>query len=84
MLSENARALDKQAIAKDLEALLASVNNQIPQYEQLDFVVVVRDPWMIDNGFLTPTMKIKRGAVEAAYAARSGGWYSQKSKVIFE
>jgi long-subunit acyl-CoA synthetase (AMP-forming) len=90
MLSEEARGklandlLDKDSVARDLEALLTNVNNQIPQYEQLDFVVVVREPWLIDNGFLTPTMKIKRGAVEAAYAPRAGGWYSQKSKIIFE
>jgi long-subunit acyl-CoA synthetase (AMP-forming) len=90
MLSEDARAklgkkeLDPASITRDLEALVESVNNQIPQYEQLDFVVVVKEPWLIDNGFLTPTMKIKRATVEAAYSERCGGWYSQKAKVIWE
>jgi long-subunit acyl-CoA synthetase (AMP-forming) len=90
MLSEDARAklgkkqLDQGAATKELESLLAGVNDQIPQYEQLAFLVVVKEPWLIENGFLTPTMKIKRAAVEAAYAERAGGWYALRSKVVWE
>jgi long-chain acyl-CoA synthetase len=30
-------------------------------------MIVVKDEWTIDNGLLTPTMKIKRDVLEAKY-----------------
>ena len=32
---------------------------------------------------LTPTMKVKRGAIEKHYEAKVEGWYEEKSKVIW-
>jgi long-chain acyl-CoA synthetase len=82
MLAQNDRP--KDAIKTELEGHLEAVNAKLPQHEHLDFIVVVKDSWQIENGFLTPTMKIKRASLEAAYGPKTGGWYSMKQKVIFE
>ena len=66
-----------------LEALLAEVNGQIEHHEKLDFLAVVSDEWDIGNGFLTPTMKIRRSAIEGAYEDRVEGWYESGQKVIW-
>jgi long-subunit acyl-CoA synthetase (AMP-forming) len=44
-------------------------------------IVVVREPWSIENGFLTPTMKIKRARIEAAVAPQVEGWYAGRDRV---
>ncbi|MCA9533529.1 MAG: AMP-binding protein [Myxococcales bacterium] len=74
----------KAAIAKELEALLDSVNSRIENFEEMQFFVVVKDDWQIENGFLTPTMKIKRNVIEETYEPKLEGWYKSKQRVIFE
>ena len=32
-------------------------------------IVVTREPWSIENGFLTPTMKVRRARIEKSMEA---------------
>jgi long-chain acyl-CoA synthetase len=75
---------DKASLEAELKELVKTVNAQVEEHEQLAFVVVVQDEWQAENGFLTPTLKIKRDVVESAYAAQVPGWYAQKKLVIFQ
>jgi long-chain acyl-CoA synthetase len=74
----------KAAVTAELEELLDSVNSQIENYEEMQFFVVVKDDWQIENGFLTPTMKIKRNVIEDTYDPKLDSWYGSKKKVVFE
>ncbi len=74
----------KAAITEELSALLDSVNSKIENYEEMQFFAVVKDEWQIENGFLTPTMKIKRNVIEDTYEKKLDGWYASKQKVVFE
>lgn len=76
--------LDSAALTTELEEVIESVNASVDPHEQLQFGVVVNDTWDIDNGFLTPTMKIKRNVIESHYAPRVEPWYSERRKVIWE
>ena len=76
--------LDKEALTRELEALLKSVNETLEDHETLDYVVVVKDQWTMDNGFLTPTMKIKRNVIEERYLKHADDWVTRKVKVIWE
>jgi long-subunit acyl-CoA synthetase (AMP-forming) len=64
-----------------MEQLLRDVNRELSDYERLHMIVVVREPWSIENGFLTPTMKIKRARIEAAVAPQVEGWYAGRDRV---
>jgi len=75
---------DRGGVDAQLKALLTSVNAQLEEHEQLGFLVVVKDTWQIENGFLTPTMKVKRSAVEDAYAGEVEEWYARNQKVIWQ
>jgi long-chain acyl-CoA synthetase len=66
-----------------LQALLASVNAQVLHHERLEFLAVVSNDWDVTNGLLTPTMKIRRSAIEEAYDDQVEGWYAAGSKVIW-
>jgi long-subunit acyl-CoA synthetase (AMP-forming) len=46
-------------------------------------IVVVSDPWSIENGFLTPTMKIKRSRIESAVAPQIEAWYARRARVLW-
>ena len=66
-----------------LEAHLGAVNATLDPHEQLAFVVAVTTPWTVDNGFVTPTMKVKRNRIEEVYAASYDGWVGQRRRVVW-
>ena len=74
----------RKELHASLAAHMASVNGELPHHEHMAFGVVVQDEWIIDNGFLTPTMKIKRSAIEAAYGGKLDGWYDAGAKLMWE
>ena len=65
------------------EYLEKVVNPSLDQHEQLDFIVIVGDEWVPENGFLTPTQKIKRSKIEEEYNPSLDGWYELKKKIIW-
>jgi len=50
----------------------------------LQFITVVADQWDTGNNFLTPTLKIKRDVVEAAYESHLDSWYDSGKRVIWQ
>ena len=80
--------LSDQAVRDDitqkLTALLSATNAELPNYEQMAFLVVTKDRWTIEDGHLTPTMKIKRTVIEEQYQEAQENWYSSGDKVIWE
>jgi long-subunit acyl-CoA synthetase (AMP-forming) len=71
-------------ITATLTELRKSVNKELEEHEHLQFLVVIKDEWQIENGFLTPTLKLKRDVVEKHYAAQVDGWYAAGKPVIVE
>ena len=70
-------------VEQSLGALLKDVNAQLVGHEQLRMLVVAREPWSIENGCLTPTMKIKRSRIEGQVGAQVDRWYDQPGPVIW-
>ena len=54
----------KQAVIDKLQALL----HEFPGYARIRSVALLLDDWSIENGLLTPTLKLKRGEIETRYA----------------
>lgn len=67
----------------ELEQLLEQVNAGAADYAQLRMIVVAPEPWTIENGCLTPTMKIKRMRIEAAVEPLVEQWYGKPAKVLW-
>ncbi len=90
LLSEDTRKLivadagQKSALEGELKSLLDEVNAGIDPHEQLAFAVVMKEPWTIDNGALTPTMKIRRNIIEERTAPKIDGWFAARKAVIWE
>jgi long-chain acyl-CoA synthetase len=77
------RAGGKEQVEGELVQHLARVNETLEGPEQLEFACVVKEEWLTENGFLTPSLKIKRSKVEEAYAPFVARWYAAHSKVIW-
>ncbi len=89
MLGDDARARIADPAAKaELEASLrdhlARVNEQVAGFERLPFIVVVSESWTSENGFLTPTFKIKRRVLERVYGPLVDGWYAAGEPVVWQ
>jgi len=74
---------EKDAIEKEMEALLKKVNDGLDEHERLQFIAIVNEEWLPENGFVTPTNKIKRSKIEEEHDQFLDEWYASKKKVIW-
>jgi len=73
---------DAAGLQAELAAHLAEINTRLDPHEQLDTLVLIKTPWTVDNGFITPTFKVKRNRIEEAYGAQFEAWVAQRKKVL--
>jgi long-subunit acyl-CoA synthetase (AMP-forming) len=73
----------RDAVELELEQLLRQVNAEVADYEKLQMFVVVSEPWSIENGCLTPTMKVKRARIESVVASQVERWYASGKRVLW-
>lgn len=76
-LAESAMKGDRGAVEVQLEAARNRVNDQLEAHAKLRGILVVKTPWNIENGVLTPTMKIRRHLLEQKYADIGEQWPSR-------
>jgi long-subunit acyl-CoA synthetase (AMP-forming) len=73
----------KAQIENELSALLTQVNSELAEYEKLRMLVIANEAWSIENGYLTPTMKIKRNRIEASVESQVAAWYEKSGSVFW-
>lgn len=74
----------KEELAESLEATMRAINPTLEAYEKVMKVVVMKEQWTVDNGLLTPTMKIKRNQVEKIHMPMYKDWFGMDGAVIWE
>ncbi len=89
LLAEEARKAaaspsQRAGVERTLSDLMNALNAQLDSYERLGFIVVAEGPWTVSNGFLTPTLKIKRSVLESCYRPCADDWTRQNRPVIWE
>ena len=79
-----ARLSERAGVEQTLLDLMNLVNTQLDPHEQLSFVAVAEGPWTVSNGFITPTLKIKRNVLERRYQVCVDDWMKQNRPVVWE
>jgi long-subunit acyl-CoA synthetase (AMP-forming) len=80
---ECADAGGRAAVEAELVAVLDQVNPQLEQHERLRFLAISFESWTMQNGFLTPTLKVRRPAIEQRFSVEFKAWEQQGSKVVW-
>lgn len=84
VLSEIGRSTSKEEVEKSLALNLREVNKDLAKYQQVKAVIVMKDDWNVDNGILTPTLKIRREQLNKEYQEYYLRWFETDREVIWE
>ncbi|MEI8156700.1 MAG: AMP-binding protein [Burkholderiales bacterium] len=82
-VARSAAAEERQSLTESLTAHLAAVNAQLEPHERMDCLAAITTAWTPENGFVTPTLKVKRMRIEEAYASHYQGWLGQRQPVVW-
>ena len=76
---------DRAAMVKDARVvklyrdIVDKVNSELPSYESMKRVCVVAEEWSVEDGTLTPSLKLKRRVVESKYAKQIAEFYADEA-----
>jgi long-chain acyl-CoA synthetase len=62
---------------------LMTVNHDLDPHEQLEVLVLMTEPWTVENGLITPTFKVKRNVLETRYDGQFDAWTSSDRRVVW-
>lgn len=82
--SEMGAAKPQAELKASLEATLKEVNEKMPNYRKVSTIVITKDVWGVENGLLTPTLKVKRNVMNQRYRDLFMGWHEDADSVVFE
>jgi long-chain acyl-CoA synthetase len=66
-LTQGARERPRPELERQMAADMEAVNADLEDHEKIAKILIGRETWTIDNGYMTPTMKVKRNIVEERY-----------------
>jgi long-subunit acyl-CoA synthetase (AMP-forming) len=83
-LSEIGLKQEKENVTENLKSEIQRINGKLHNHERISTIIVANEPWSPDNQLLTPTLKIRRGAINDRYGNKLGDWHHAEEKVIWE
>ena len=71
------------AIEKEIKNLLRKVNAGLDEHEKNQFIAIVNEEWLPENGFVISINNIKPFKIEEEHTCFLDQWYGSKKKVIW-
>lgn len=84
VLSKAGEETDKSILENKLKNTLVLSNEDSMGYQRLKKVIIASQPWTIENGLLTLTMKMKRNLIAKQYEERMESLYNAEDVVSWE
>ena len=75
---------NKEELSENLISAIREINLTLEKHEKIEKAVIMKEEWTVENGLMTPTLKIKRSRVEKIHMQMYKSWFDAEDKVIFE
>jgi long-chain acyl-CoA synthetase len=77
--TDHAALVKDTKVVKAYQEIVDKVNAGLANFESMKRMSVVPEEWSVENGALTPSLKLKRRVVEQRYAKEIGDFYADEA-----
>lgn len=84
VLSAAGKSKSKDELITSISKSIQELNPSLESYEAIEKAVIMKDDWTIENGLMTPSMKLKRNELEKIHLPKYPRWYQLPGKVVWE
>ena len=84
VLSELGKVKSQTDLSQSIIDTINGLNPSLEKFEKIAKAIIMKEDWTVDNGLLTPTLKVKRNRVEANHMSMYPEWFELKEMVFFE
>lgn len=84
ILSPQGKTKTKDEIKASIANTIKELNQELESFEQINKAVIMKEDWTVENGLMTPTLKVKRNEVEKIHLPYYPIWYEQDGRVVWE
>jgi long-chain acyl-CoA synthetase len=78
-VADHAALVKDAKVVKAYQEIVDKVNAELPSYESMKRMHLVPDEWSLEEGELTPSMKLKRRVVEKKYEKEIAAFYADEA-----
>ncbi len=75
---------NKEELNSCLINAIKEINPTLEKHEKIAKAIIMKEDWTVENGLMTPTLKIKRSQVEKIHMPMYKSWFDSEEKVIYE
>lgn len=84
VLAESGKRCSRDQLQAELNSFLDELNPRLENFEQLEKIIVLRNDWTVENGLMTPTLKVKRNEIEKIFLPNYKTWYQMQDRILWE
>ena len=82
--SESGKKKSKEELSQSIWQTIEELNPSLEAYEKIAKAVIMKEIWSVENGLMTPSLKVKRNRVEALHMPMYPQWFDHEESVVYE